>query len=66
MDTTAKDLSRLATSTEKKLWGKEKPLALICTIESNRIVWNNMEYSCIIKVPIKDRNGREAINIKWI
>lgn len=66
MDTTAKDLSWLATCTEKKLRVKEKPLALICTIESNRIVWNNMEYSCIIKAPVKGRNGRGAINRKWI
>lgn len=28
MDTTAKDLSRSATSTEMKLWGKEKASGL--------------------------------------
>lgn len=64
MDTTTKDLSRLATWSEKKLCGKEKPQAMICTIEFNRIVWNKMEYSCIMKAPIKDRKGRVSINIK--
>lgn len=46
INTAAKALSRLTT------WSEEKPQAMICTVDFNRIVWNTF---ALLKPPLKTR-----------
>lgn len=51
------------TWSEKKCEEKKKPLAMICTIEFNRFVWNTL---ALLKPLLKTEKEECLLTLKWI